>query len=186
MSLHATLEGECPHCGGSFSLHTTAVGGKVRSKAGRKPPYSLSRTGESLLREVAGSPPVAGGEAIVTPEVAFAALQDRCKSLRQECFWAILLDGRRRLIKVELVSRGTLTMTLVHPREVFAPAIAWAAASIVVAHNHPSGLCDPSPEDITLTRRLQDSGSILGIEVVDHIIIGRGAFCSLRQRGEMR
>jgi DNA repair protein RadC len=126
---------------------------------------------------------LAGGPVVTTPEEAFQLVQDM-GVLKKEVFRALYLDGRRRLIHSETVSIGTLTSTLVHPREVFQPAIACSAASLLVAHNHPSGDPGPSPEDFALTRRLRDAGRLLGIELVDHLVVGRGRFVSLKQLGD--
>lgn len=94
---------------------------------------------------------------------------------REHCL-VIILDGRNRVTAINTVSIGTLTSSLVHPREVFKPAILSNAASVILAHNHPSGDPKPSPEDLTLTKRLKEAGSLLGIPVLDHIIIGYSFF----------
>lgn len=122
------------------------------------------------------------GPAVSSPEDAraFFAGMER---LRKEHFRALYLDVRRRLLRVETVSIGTLTSSLVHPREVFSPAVEASAAAVVVGHNHPSGDPEPSPEDLALTRRLRQSGEILGIELLDHLILGRGRYVSLKERG---
>lgn len=124
----------------------------------------------------------AAGPPITTPEEAYLHLQDLGQS-RKETFKALYLDGRRRLLKSEVVSVGTLTATLVHPREVFAPALECGAASLVVAHNHPSGDPTPSSDDRLLTERLHQAGRLLGLNLDDHLVIGRGCFVSLRQLG---
>ena len=101
----------------------------------------------------------------------------------QEVFFALALDARNRLLREVLVARGTLTSCPVHPREVFRPMIREAAASCLLVHNHPSGDPEPSTDDLSLTRRLARGGSMLGIKLLDHIIIGRGCFVSLAERG---
>lgn len=116
-------------------------------------------------------------------QAAAAYLAPSLSKLRQERFLVLCLDSRRRLLKSEEVSRGTLTSSLVHPREVFAVAIREAAASILVAHNHPSGDPAPSDEDLTVTKRLEEAGRLLGIPLDDHLIIGRGSFLSLKSMG---
>ena len=125
---------------------------------------------------------VASGPSVASPEEAWSLVSDMA-DLRKEHFRALYLDARRRLVKTETVSIGTLTSSLVHPREVFQPAVAHSAAAVVVAHNHPSGDPEPSPEDLALTRRLRQAGEILGIEVLDHVVVGRGRFVSLKARG---
>lgn len=108
-------------------------------------------------------------------EIAAAMIADQTR----ENFVAIMLDAKNSVIAAHLVSVGNLNTTLVHPREVFRPAIAIGAASIIVAHNHPSGDPDPSPEDIEITRRLRAAGLIVGIKLIDHIVIGDGRFVSM-------
>ncbi|MBS2034931.1 DNA repair protein RadC [bacterium] len=122
------------------------------------------------------------GPPVTTPEEAYVQLQDLAGA-RKETFKALYLDGRRRLLRAEVVSVGTLTATLVHPREVFAPALECGAASLVVAHNHPSGDPTPSHEDRLLTERLCQAGRLLGLNLDDHLVIGKGCFVSLRQLG---
>lgn len=119
---------------------------------------------------------------VASPEEAYALVADM-GALRKEHFRALYLDARRRLLLSETVSIGTLTSSLMHPREVFHPAVSCCAAAVVVAHNHPSGDPEPSPEDLALTRRLRQAGEILGIEVLDHIVVGRARYVSLKQRG---
>ena len=122
------------------------------------------------------------GPPVTTPEEAYVQLQD-LSGARKETFKALYLDGRRRLLRSEVVSVGTLTATLVHPREVFGPALECGAASLVVAHNHPSGDPTPSHEDRLLTERLSQAGRLLGLNLDDHLVIGKGCFVSLRQLG---
>ena len=92
----------------------------------------------------------------------------------------LYLNARNQLIHKETISIGTLNASLVHPREVFKPAIDHLAASIIVAHNHPSGGCEPSEADVMLTGRLSDAGKLLGIEVADHLVITKNSFKSMK------
>ncbi|MCE9636974.1 MAG: DNA repair protein RadC [Planctomycetes bacterium] len=110
-----------------------------------------------------------------------AAMRD----LRVEQFRIVLVDGKHRVLREELVSQGTLTSSPVHPREVFAPAIRHGAAGVVLVHNHPSGDPSPSADDLEITRRLVSVGELVGIRVLDHVIVGDGAFASLADRGLM-
>lgn len=106
------------------------------------------------------------------------------ETLDREHFVVALLDTRFRLAGVNTVSIGTLDSAPVHPREVFKPAILASAAAVVIGHNHPSGNPEPSPEDMGLTKRLREAGKLLGIEVLDHVILGEaGRFVSLKERG---
>jgi DNA repair protein RadC len=104
------------------------------------------------------------------------------RGLERERFLVLLLDGKHRLKRREVVSEGTLTTSLVHPREVFRPAVRESAAAVVVVHNHPSGDPEPSLEDVEVTRRLIEAGRLLGIPLLDHVVVGDGRFASLRER----
>lgn len=101
-----------------------------------------------------------------------------------ETFLAVLLDVKHRPLRDVRVSTGILNGSLIHPREVFAPAVQERAAAVILVHNHPSGDPGPSPEDREVTRRLRAAGEILGIPVLDHVIIGEHAFFSFREEGD--
>jgi DNA repair protein RadC len=105
--------------------------------------------------------------------------QPRLAMEKSESFWALFLDARLRPSSARCIARGTLTSCMVHPREVFAPAIRARAASLIVIHNHPSGDPAPSDEDKQLTERLSEAGRVLGIPLVDHVIVAREGVCSL-------
>lgn len=114
--------------------------------------------------------------------------QPRMKDLKKEVFHCVLLDTKNKALKIikdDVVSVGTLTASLVHPRETFKAAIRESAAAVIFIHNHPSGDIKPSQEDILLTRRLVQAGEVLGIQVLDHIIIGDGSHFSFRDNGMM-
>ena len=115
---------------------------------------------------------------IDSPEKAVEQLAD-IRDKKQEYFMCLTLDGANRLIAKRVISIGTLTASLVHPREVFAEAITDRAASIIVAHNHPSGSLQPSEADKSVTGRLRESGELLGITFMDHIIITKDSFGSI-------
>jgi DNA repair protein RadC len=123
------------------------------------------------------------------PERIADLLREENRAYDVENFQVVLLNTRRRLIRVETISQGTLDTILVHPREVFKSAIAANAAAVVLAHNHPSGDPTPSEADIKVTRDLIRAGQLLKIEVLDHVIIGRATqerprdFVSLRELG---
>jgi DNA repair protein RadC len=102
---------------------------------------------------------------------------------KKEHFVAFYLDTQGRVIERQIVSIGTLDASLVHPREVFEPAVSLHAASIIVAHNHPSGSLEPSAEDIEITKRLVHAGKILGIELADHVIVSEKSFTSAKKSG---
>lgn len=104
------------------------------------------------------------------------------KNNKKENFLALYLDVRNRLIHQETVSIGSLNASLVHPREVFEPAIQHLAVRIILAHNHPSGDPEPSAQDLEITKRLTESGKILGIEITDHIILAKNGFISFKAK----
>ena len=120
-------------------------------------------------------------ESITSPEAVAALLMAEMYGLEQEELRVVLLDTRNQVIDVVTVYRGTLNSSLVRVPEVFKEAIRRNALSIVVAHNHPSGDPEPSPQDRVLTRELVEAGKLLEIEVLDHLVIGRGRWTSLRQ-----
>jgi DNA repair protein RadC len=105
------------------------------------------------------------------------------KNKKQEYFLTLYLDGANNLLETKIITIGTLNQSLVHPREVFSHAIEKRCASIIVAHNHPSGVLKPSSEDIQVTNRLKESGKILGIELLDHLIFTNEGFISLQEEG---
>jgi DNA repair protein RadC len=110
-------------------------------------------------------------------------LAPQFEGLDREKFIVLLLDAKHRVIGVNTVSIGSLTASIVHPREVFKPVIAGNAAAIILAHNHPSGDSAPSPEDVELTKRLREAGELLGIRVLDHVILGEGSHYSFVDAG---
>lgn len=120
-----------------------------------------------------------------SPEQVFARYAPLMEDLKKEVFRVALLDSQNGLLKDVVVSEGTLSASLVHPREVFKPAIVESAASIILLHNHPSGDPTPSREDLRLTRQLVECSKLLDLRVHDHVIIGRERFISLAQRGNL-
>ncbi len=107
-------------------------------------------------------------------------------SLRKEVFCCALLDAKNRLLRTGRVSEGTLTSSLVHPREAFRDAVREAAAAVIFVHNHPSGDPAPSREDITITERLAAAGEMIGIPVLDHVIVTRNGYTSMLEQGHLR
>jgi DNA repair protein RadC len=116
---------------------------------------------------------------ILTPEDVWKLGGD-IRTSKKEHFAAFYLDTQNKLIERQIISIGTLNASLVHPREVFEPAVAMHAASIIITHNHPSGDLEPSPEDLAVTKRLTEAGKILGIEIIDHIIVTTAGFMSFK------
>ncbi len=123
------------------------------------------------------------GEAVNNPEDVANVVKSRLKDRTIEHFWALLLNTRGKLIKTKEISKGSLDSSVVHPREVFKVAITESAASVIFVHNHPSGITDPSEDDIKLTKRLVEVGEMVGIDVLDHIIIGEDKPFSLKRNG---
>ncbi len=129
------------------------------------------------------SVPLATGAPLGSSADVFRHYAPRLRGLRHEIFKIVLLDAKHRVIRDAIVSEGSLTMSLVHPREVFALAVRESAAAVLVLHNHPSGDPQPSPEDRQLTARLVAAGELLGIRVLDHLIIGDRRYMSFADQG---
>ncbi|GKU75722.1 DNA repair protein RadC [Paenibacillus sp. L3-i20] len=119
------------------------------------------------------------------PKDAADYVMEDLRYLKKEHFVCLFLNTKNHIIARETLSMGTLNASLVHPREVFRAAIKCSSASIICAHNHPSGDPTPSPEDISLTKRLAEAGQLVGIEVLDHLVIGDGRFVSLKEQGHL-
>lgn len=117
---------------------------------------------------------------VQTPEDAAAILMPRLQHLEQEHFLVLVLSTKNRILGIETAAIGGLNCINVQPREIFNIAVRHNAASVIVAHNHPSGDPSPSREDVALTKRLVQAGELLGIEVLDHIVIGDGKYISLK------
>ncbi|MNH79259.1 hypothetical protein D3C87_455460 [compost metagenome] len=122
---------------------------------------------------------------IRSPHDAADLLMEQLRYLKKEHFVCLFLNTKNHIIAQETLSMGSLNASIVHPREVFRAAIKCSSASVVCAHNHPSGDPAPSPEDIQITQRLCEAGQIVGIDVLDHIVIGDGVFVSLKEQGLM-
>ncbi|WP_138159734.1 RadC family protein [Peptoniphilus catoniae] len=120
---------------------------------------------------------------ILSPKDILDIVMEDMKNLSTEEFRIVILNTKKEIITIRTISSGTLDTTIVHPREVFKAAIDFRAHTILLLHNHPSGDSSPSNQDISLTDRLVKAGNILGIEVVDHIIIGNGNYYSFKEQG---
>jgi DNA repair protein RadC len=146
--------------------------------------YRVAKYRVALVRD--GSLPVP--EKVVREPADVARLMTPLVAdLDREGFWVLLLDGKNKIIGINLVALGSLTACLVHSREVFKPAVVGSAAAVVLVHNHPSQQPEPSTEDVALTERLRSAGAILGIAVVDHVIVtADGRYHSLANDGDAR
>lgn len=122
-------------------------------------------------------------QTVTSPAEAHELLMEEMRHLDREEFRTILLDTKSGVISVEVVSIGTLSSAPVHPREIFKMAVRKNAAALILAHNHPSGDPTPTAEDVGVTRRLAEAGRVLGIEVLDHLVIGDNRYISFRERG---
>lgn len=169
-----------------------AVGG-VRG-AGRATVEELRRAGLSDGRarrvaaavafgRLAAETRMAPGERFTTGAQIYKHYRGRFANLKVEQFWTVLLDGKNRIAREVMISQGTLTASLVHPREVFAPAIRESAGALVFVHNHPSGDPTPSAEDVEITRRLCAVADVVGIRVLDHVVVGDGRYVSFLEHG---
>ncbi|MGC9519212.1 MAG: RadC family protein [Desulfuromonadaceae bacterium] len=123
------------------------------------------------------------GAQFCSADAVFRRYRNRFLHHNKEVFMVLMLDTKNRLIRDMRISEGSLTASIVHPREVFSNVIRESAAGVIFVHNHPSGDPSPSREDISITRRLKDGGELLGIRVLDHIIIGHDTFTSLADAG---
>jgi DNA repair protein RadC len=172
----------------------TAAGGSLRR---------LASLGVADLSRVRGVGPAKAAEVLACLELAkrfgeeefvpgatfrnsydvYAHFRERLADERCEHFYAVLLDNKHRKIRDVRVSQGSLTSSIVHPREVFLPVIRESAAAVIFVHNHPSGDPTPSREDLEITRRLREVGELVGVRVLDHLVIGRGRYVSFVDDG---
>jgi DNA repair protein RadC len=123
------------------------------------------------------------GRALRSSEDVFRHFRERLEKEKREIFYVVLLTNKNRKIREVKVSEGSLTASLVHPREVYNPVIRESAAAVIFVHNHPSGDPAPSPEDVDITRRLKEVGEVMGVRVLDHVVIGHGRYFSFSDRG---
>jgi len=136
-----------------------------------------------LTNRLEGYPESGDRPLVKTPDDVTGLVQGRLKGKKKEYFLALLLDTRNKLIRMAEISVGSLDGSIVHPREVFKEAVSASAASVIFVHNHPSGDTEASEDDIKLTKRLAEAGEIMGIDVLDHIIIGGKKYLSLKREG---
>ena len=123
------------------------------------------------------------GKALRSSEDVFRHFRDQLEKENREIFYVVLLTNKNRKIREVKISEGSLTASLVHPREVYNPVIRESAAAVIFVHNHPSGDPAPSPEDLEITQRLKQVGEVMGIRVLDHVVIGHGRYYSFSDRG---
>ncbi len=167
-------------CGGLVGL-AHAAAGELRPPPGVGPAKGATLLAALELSRRLAARRLRPGDPIRGPEDVFRHFHPRLRHARRERFLLLLLDGRHRVLREVLVSEGTLTASLVHPREVFRPALQEAAAAVVLVHNHPSGDPTPSREDREVTDRLIEAGELLGIPVLDHVVVAERGFRSLKE-----
>ena len=149
---------------------------------------NLSLLGELAMRyEVETQPERSGADlpTINTPHDVYDLLGKEMAALAQEQLRVLLLDRRSRVLGQRTVYQGNAYSSIVRPAEVFRAAVVESLPAVIVVHNHPSGAADPSPEDVAVTRDLAKAGKLLGIDLLDHIVIGGKSFVSLKERGLM-
>ncbi len=172
------FSGNLRELGGADISELTAVKGMgIAKAAGVRAAFALAARFQARKLETL--------DRFTSPRQVFDYFHHEFRDCKKECFLALLLDGKNRIIRRVQVSEGSLNQSIVHPREVFNPAVRESAAAVILAHNHPTGDPAPSQEDIAITRRLKEAGEIMGIRVLDHIIIGDGDYLSFVERGLM-
>lgn len=165
---------------GSASItELTGIPGITKQKA------SIISAVFEISRRHASSGGVNNKQKISSPEAAFEYIYPMVRDEKIEHFIVLLLDTKNYLLKTIRISSGSINANIVHPREVFKPAIVESAASILVAHNHPSGDPTPSQNDITVTTRLKETGNMCGIKLFDHLIIGNSSYLSMKEQDFM-
>ncbi len=189
--------------GGVRAMNALAIANAVLEQAGGV--HGLARVSHDSLRRMKGLGAARAAQVLAALELGRRALVRRPPARAQlrsprevaeyllpvyggrpiEQFGMVMLDAKHRVLRTAIVSVGALDSTVVHPRDVFREAATSGAAAIVVFHNHPSGDPSPSADDLALTDRLAEAGLLMGIEVLDHLVLGDGQFCSLRQMGRL-
>ncbi|NNL67660.1 MAG: DNA repair protein RadC [Myxococcales bacterium] len=181
---HDVARGLLARCGGLDRLES-APACEMAAVPGVGPAKAASLVAAFELGRRCAASHLPEGAALRSPEDVFRHFAAGLRRLDHERFVVVLLDGRHRVLGEEVVSRGTLTASLVHPREVFRPALRASAAAVILVHNHPSGDPTPSAEDRSVTARLADAGEILGVRVLDHVVVAERGFVSLREEGAL-
>lgn len=161
-----------------------ASGAEISARPGLGPAKASAVLAALEIGRRLGGKPLASEAAFRESRQVFDHFAPRLSGLKKEVFFCLLLDTRNRYLREERISEGTLTSSLVHPREAFRSAVRESASAVIFAHNHPSGDPSPSREDADLTRRLWEAGKVLGIRVLDHVIVGEARHYSFADQGE--
>ena len=148
---------------------------------------NLGLLGELAARYEVATKPEGPGDppSINAPQDVYSLLGKEMSALAQEQMRVLLIDTKKQVVGQRVIYQGNVSSSMVRAAEVFRPAVVEAVPTIAIAHNHPSGSADPSPEDVLITRKLKQAADLLDIELVDHVVIGRGRFVSLKERGLM-
>jgi DNA repair protein RadC len=170
--------------GGSWDRLGQASGAEISSKPGMGPAKAAAVLAALEIARRMESKPLAPEATFRESRQVFEHFAPRLSGRKKEVFYCLLLDTRNRYLREERISEGTLTSSLVHPREAFRAAVRESASAVIFAHNPPSGDPSPSREDADLTRRLWDAGKVLGIRVLDHVIVGESRHYSFADEGE--
>ena len=182
LALAATLL----HRHGGLPGLASAAAAELSGEDGMGPAKSATLVAALELGRRLAARRLRSGDPVRGPADVFRHFHPRLRDARHERFLLVLLDGRHRMLREVVISQGTLTASLVHPREVFRPALREAAAAVVLVHNHPSGDPTPSREDQEITERLAAAGELLGIPVLDHVVVAERGYVSLRESGLLR
>ncbi|MDZ7780332.1 MAG: DNA repair protein RadC [Gemmatimonadota bacterium] len=178
-SAGAVAERLTRHAGGSLARLAALDVGEMEGVPGVGTATACRVLAALELGRRAAAEELEPGTPVRGPDDVFRRMGPRLRDLPQEEFHAILLNTRHRVVREVLVTRGILDASLIHPREVFRPAVAEGAAGVILVHNHPSGDPTPSAEDRAVTRQLGAAGRAVGIPVLDHVVVGWGRYVSL-------
>ena len=168
---------------GDFRQLATAGIGDLCAVKGLGPAKAAQLLAALEIAKRYGEHEFKAGEAFRGSSDVYAHFRERLASEKREHFYAVLLDNKHRKLKDIRISQGSLTASIVHPRDVFAPVVREAAAAVIFVHNHPSGDPTPSQEDLVITRRLREVGELMGVRVLDHIVVGKGRYVSFVDDG---
>ncbi len=168
---------------GSLRAMTSATAVELCQLPGIGPAKAAEILAVGELARRFAATPLSPGARFTSSREVFDHFHERLRDRKKEVFLTLLLDSKNRIIREIQISEGSLNASIVHPREVFQPVIRESAAAVLFVHNHPSGDPSPSREDLDLTTRLREAGTLMGVRVLDHIIIGSGRYISMADQG---
>jgi len=170
---------------GSLRVLAAATVTEICRTKGTGPAKAASIKAAMEMAKRLNSDRLASSERFTSPEQIYNHYHYYFRDLRKEYFMILLLDGKNRILREVQISEGSLNQSIVHPREVFSPAVRESAAAIILVHNHPSGDPTPSDEDRALTRRIAAAGQLLGIPLLDHVVLGDSRYWSFKETGAL-